>query len=509
MRLTNPILPGFHPDPSCIRVGEAFYLVTSTFQYFPGVPVFRSRDLVNWERIAHCLTRDSQLPLRSAAPSGGIYAPTIRFHDGRFYMVTTNVTEGGNFYVHADDPAGEWSDPVFVDRPGIDPSLLFDDDGTVYFTNQGEGGIHQAEIDIATGRLLTEPRMIWEGTGGAFPEGPHLYRIDGRYYLLIAEGGTHAGHMVTLARSDDPWGPFEPCPHNPILSHRHRGAHPISATGHAELVRAGDGSWWMVFLGIRLRGAQWPHVHYLGRETFLAPVRWTDDGWPVVGDAGTVEPEMDVDLLAEQRPRPAVERDGFDTPRLDPCWNFIRNPDPAAYSLTDRPGRLRLIGSTTTLDEPTGCPTFVGRRQEEFDCVAETRLEFSPTAEGDLAGLAVLMDERHHYDLAVARRDGRREVIVHRRIGDLRAVVARRRIPDEGPVTLRVACADDVYTFSAAPDGEEPAPLATGAARYLSTETAGGFTGVYLGLYAVAGAADSPCVADFGSFELRRDAPSA
>src|SRR5215217_6358467 len=251
MRFTNPILPGFHPDSSICRAGDDYYLVTSSFEYTPGVPIFHSRDLVHWRQIGHCLTRPSQLPLPLQQPSLGIFAPTIRHHDGVFSMVTTNLdqlisTEGrqGSFYVTTDDPAGEWSESVWVDQGGIDPSLLFDDDGRVYLSSThnpraadpDEGstepgwGIQQSEVDIKTGRLLTEPRLIWTGTGGSHPEGPHLYKIAGRYYLMIAEGGTEYGHMETIARSHTPWGPWEACRHNPILSHRSYHS-PIQATG--------------------------------------------------------------------------------------------------------------------------------------------------------------------------------------------------------------------------------------------------------------------------------------
>ena len=179
----NPVIPGFHPDPSVVRVGKDYYLVTSTFEFFPGVPVFHSRDLVHWRPIGYTLDRDSQLPLEGVRPSGGIFAPTIRYHDGTFYMVTTNVTAGGNFYVTAEDPAGPWSEPVWVrGHGGIDPSLFFDDDGTVYLHSTGgapgapsERGIHQSTIDLATGELLSAPRFVWGGTGGRYPEGPHMY----------------------------------------------------------------------------------------------------------------------------------------------------------------------------------------------------------------------------------------------------------------------------------------------------------------------------------------------
>ena len=287
---TNPIIPGFYPDPSVCRVGEDYYLVTSTFEFFPGVPVFHSRDLVHWEQIGHCLTRPSQLPLQDAEPSGGIYAPTIRYHDGLFYMVTTNVTCGGNFYVTATDPAGEWSDPIYVDQGGIDPSLFFDDDGKVYFVSNGDGCMSLCEIDPATGVKLAPTVKTWTGMGGRYPEAPHLYKINGMYYMMIAEGGTEYGHMETIARSASPYGPWEPSPRNPILTNRNTTMDmPIQATGHADLVQTQNGDWYAVFLAFRMTQG---YFHHLGRETYLAPVVW-EDGFPYIG---TCPLEGDVNL---------------------------------------------------------------------------------------------------------------------------------------------------------------------------------------------------------------------
>ena len=320
---SNPVIAGFYPDPSVCRVSDDFYLATSSFEYFPGVSIFHSRDLVHWRQVGHALTRNSQVKI--VGSSAGIYAPTLRHHSGRFYMTTTSIGGGGNFYVWTDDPAGEWSEPNWVDQGGIDPSLLFDN-GAVYFTSEGGDGIQQCEIDIETGRRLSESRVIWPGTGGRNPEAPHLYKIYGLYYLMIAEGGTEYGHMETIARSDSPWGPFEPCPHNPILTHRNRSGHPIQATGHADLVQVQDGSWWAVFLGTRPAPNVYPPWHNRGRETFLAPVAWTEEGWPTIGNAGTVELIMDAPAIPSQPWSPEPERDDFSGNRLALAWNFRGNP---------------------------------------------------------------------------------------------------------------------------------------------------------------------------------------
>lgn len=493
MKFTNPVIPGFHPDPSVCRVGEEYYLVTSSFEYFPGVPIFHSRDLVHWRQIGHCLTRPSQLELGELPSSAGIFAPALRYHAGTFYMVTTLVGGKGHFYVHTQDPAGEWSEPVWVDVRedlgfSIDPSLFFDDDGAVYFSCTGPGQqIYQFEIDIATGELRSRPRLIWSGLGGKYPEGPHLYKINDQYYLLAAEGGTEYGHMVTIARAASPYGPFESCPHNPILTHRSTDL-PIQATGHADLIQAHDGSWWLVCLGVRPVG--YPPVYHLGRETFLAPVEWTADGWPVVGDNGRIALDMDADGLPVHTWPAAPQRDDFDGANLAMVWNTRRNLAPEYWSLSERPGWLRVTGSSVTLDD-VGATTFVGRRQQHFECQVAAHLDFQPVAEGQEAGLTVLMNEKHHYDLAVRWQDDAREVIVRRRIGSLVSVVARKTVPP-GPLTLRIDAGREWVTFSVDIQGEEPVVLASGETRYLSTEVAGGFTGVYFGMYAQ-GSGDQPC----------------
>lgn len=493
----NPVISGFYPDPSVCRVGEDYYLVTSTFEYFPGVPVFHSRDLVHWQQIGHCLTRDSQLPLQGATPNtGGIYAPTLREHQGIFYMVTTNVSHGWNFYVTATDPAGPWSEPIYVDQGGIDPSLFFDDDGTVYFCSNAGGGISTSTIDIASGQRLTEPRLVWLGTGGRWAEAPHLYKINGQYYLMIAEGGTEYGHMETIARSDSPWGPFTPCPHNPILSHRNRGADPVQGTGHADLIQAHDGSWWLVCLAFRIFDGNY---HHLGRETFLAPVQWTADGWPIVGDHGAITLHVDAPTLPlEPWPLPAV-RDEFTA--TTPClqWNYLRNPYRDDYTLTARPGWLRLRGSALTLDA-VDSPTFLGRRQQHPACRVATLLDFTPDADGEEAGLTVYMGAGHHYEVGVMQEDGQRTAFLRRRIGDLVAVTARQPVPD-GPLVLQITAEPECYTFAVGAPDAAPTVLGTGQTRHLSSEVAGGFTGVYFGLYATGTGHRSTAPADFDWFD--------
>lgn len=503
----NPILRGFNPDPSICRVGGDYYVATSTFEYFPGVPIHHSKDLVSWRLIGHALTRRSQLELDGARSSQGIYAPTLRYHGGTFYLVTTNMSSGGSFYVTARDPAGPWSEPVWLKEPVLtmDPSLYFADDGTVYYTRHGagrNGGIYQAELDLAQGRLKSEPRQIWAGTGGIWPEGPHLYRVHDHYYLLISEGGTSYDHSLTVARSRSPWGPFEPCPHNPIFTHRDRPGSPIQALGHADLVQTPDGHWFCVLLGIRPSGER---VHHLGRETFLAPVTWSADGWPVINGGEPLEPMTSAPGLPPSAPWPAQPaRDDFAEPELDRRWSFLRNPSEASWSLGERSGFLRLHGSAVSLDD-VGSPTFVGRRQEHLSARASTSLDFTPQAPGQHAGLTLRADELNHYDLAISSVQGRRVLELHTRVAGHTTLVAREPL-GEGAVVLGVDARPDRYELWFERDGGARHTLGAAPTRPLSSEQAGGFTGVHLGLFAVStGAASADAAAaspaDFDWFE--------
>ena len=499
MKIINPIIPGFHPDPSVCRVGGDYYLVNSTFEYFPGVPIHHSRDLVNWRLIGHCLTRESQLALHGVPASDGIYAPTIRHHRGRFYVVTTNIRGGGNFLVHAENPAGPWSEPVWLAQRGIDPSLWFAADGRVFLTSNGTNwarvrGLYQCEIDPRTGEQLTETRFLWPGTGGAYPEAPHLFERGGYYYLVAAEGGTAEGHIVTMARSRDPYGPFESCPRNPVLSHRSLMGD-LHATGHADFFEDDRGGWWAVFLGIRYGEHGW---HHLGRETFLAPVEWDTDGWPVVNRGCSVTLEMEIDRAIEPHPWPAAAvRDDFDAPELSPVWVHLRNPRPGSFSLAARPGFLRLHGSSVPLDEPAN-PSCILRRVQHMDFTAHALLD-AGEHEPEEVGLTVLIDHRHRADLVVRRREGRREAVLRRRIGPATWEGAALPVPG-GPLTLEITGSPRACRFVVTA-GDFRAGLGEHETRYLSTEVSGGYTGAMIGPFAFS--SSSGGYADFDWFDYR------
>jgi xylan 1,4-beta-xylosidase len=492
---SNPVIPGFHPDPSVCRVGDEYFLVTSTFTYFPGVPIFRSTNLVDWQQIGNVLDRREQLDLRAThgATSLGVFAPTLRHHAGRFWMITTVCTlDAGlrNFFVTADDPAGEWSEPVFVDVLGIDPDLAWDDDGNCWL-HTALGSVSRSRIDDRTGEVLDAPVVTWSGTGLQFPEAPHLLRRGQHWYLLIAEGGTERGHAVSIARGPSPTGPWESGPHNPIISHRSTDR-PIQNTGHADLVEAPDGSWWMVLLATR-PGGMTPRFQVLGRETFLAPVDWVGD-WPVVGE---LLPDMEVRPPGDDVSPVDGGRDDFDATTWDPRWLAIRAPIAEHASLTERPGWLTLHGTDSLEDHE---PAFVGRRQQHPECRVRALVDAGDATE---AGLTVWMDDRAHYDVALM---GER-IVVRARIGPLAHELAHEAAPP-GPVVLEVRTElqesgnePDLVTLGYEHRGELVA-LVTLPGRYLSTEVAGGFTGRVIGMFAVGG------TAAFDWFEVQDGGPT-
>lgn len=479
----NPVIRGFNPDPSICRVNEDFYLVTSSFEYFPGLPIYHSKDLVNWEQIGHCLTRDSQLQLRNAPASGGLFAPSIRYHDGLFYVICTNVSDKGNFYCTAKNPAGPWSDPIWVDIKSIDPDIFWDEDGKSYFVTQGDEGIRVTEIDTKTGALRSDEKLVWAGTGGRFPEAPHLYKKDGYYYLLLGEGGTEYAHSASIGRSRSIWGPYESCPLNPILSHSNRmgQGNEIQGVGHADLIQAADGSWWTVFLGFRVT-QRYSYFHVLGRETFMAPVSWPTNGWPQINGNGTIQVAMDVTTLPRYPfPKPMV-RDDFAGEKLGLQWQYLRNPNSSKYSLSFRKGALCMYTSPTTLDQ-TQPLSFIGRRQTEHNFQAGTSLELSADTDTEEAGITLLQTNSHHYDFFL-RRKGKAYVLQLRAaVGSLKYIVAETDI-STNKIALSVKGTALSYEFGFVnPKSGLYEVMGNLDTRYLSTEVAGGFTGVMIGLY--------------------------
>lgn len=488
----NPILPGMHPDPSICRVGNDYYLINSSFRWFPGIPIYHSRDLVNWEQLGHVLTRKSQLNLDKGS---GIFASTIRYNNGKFYVISTNRRNGDNFIVTAENPAGPWSDPVWIAMDGADPSLYFED-GKAYVTTCVKEGILQAAIDIKTGRLLSDKKIIWKGTGGRDPEGPHLYKFNNRYYLMIAEGGTGYGHKITIAVSDAMWGPFAACPDNPILTQdKHSSqSNPLQGAGHGDIVQAADGSWWMVFLAFR----PYSGTHPLDRETCLTPFTWNNMGWPVIPNNGTAMIDNHVATLPLFPYKQQDTCDSFSAHKLSPVWNFLGNPVDGSWSLQAHDGYLRIYGQRGNLDS-SQAPQMLVRRVTSFSCQASTELLFNPVNANEEAGLTVYQSAAGHYDCFVRKRNGMREAVLRIVLGHIH-YEQKSVLLLPGPVQLQVTAAHGLYTFSISQKGRSTF-MGDADIRFLSQEVAGGWLGAHLGVYAAGNEKESTTPADFNWFE--------
>ena len=482
MRYTNPIVKGFYPDPSVCEANGKYYLVCSSFQYFPGVPLFESEDLVNWKQIGHVLTRKSQVMLDGVRSSGGVFAPTIRYYDGRFYMTTNNNSTNENFYVYTDDIYGEWSDPVNVEMDGIDPSLYFENGRAYYMTNghddAGNAGIVQCEIEIATGKKLTESRVIWQGSGGRYLESPHLYKINGTYYVMAAEGGTEYGHMVTYAKSDSVWGPFEPYAKNPVLTNRNKAPYLIQAIGHGDLICDRYGDWHILCLGFRQIDI-WQPCHHLGREVFLMPVQFGKDGWFTAGLDGTADESYEIQSEAGcvQQEKKCYT---FENTPWNLDWCYMRHPHPENYECGEN--SLVLHGTSVTLDG-VDSPTFTGLRQRDFsmELKCEVALE-EPQSEVE-AGVTMYMTEDEHYDIAVRRTKEGCEAVLKLNIGGIKHL--QNRIALEGDHAELIVRADRLQYHFFVKTAQGEVELGSAFTKYLSSEVASGFTGVVMGLYAI------------------------
>lgn len=522
--IKNPLLPGFYPDPSIVRVDNDFYMVTSSFSYFPGVPVFHSKDLANWEQIGHVLDRPSQLEVNADRISGGIYAPTIRYHEGTFYVITTNTSHGGNFIVTAKKPEGPWSEPHWIEgAPGIDPSLFWDDDGKAYYTgtfSEGDGyhcKIWMSEIDLQNFTLVGEKKNIWAGAMAKawYPEAPHIYKKDGWYYLMIAEGGTAYYHSVTIARSKDIWGDYIGYDGNPIMTHRHLGMQAeITSTGHADMVELKDGSWYMVMLASRPYGG---YHNNMGRETFIAPVIW-QNGWPVVcPGTGKLSWSYPAANLAEAPVSEIPEKDDFDGEKLQYQWNFLGTPQEGIVSLSDSLLKIRTVARPMEPAEGMGAVGFVGRRQQHMKFNVQTYMTFSPE-ENQTAGLILLQNNYHSLRLEMARQNGRRilRVVKGSIVKENEIIFHNMRANEELPYSkeiygeiewneesvileLRVDMQNAMFVVSGK-DGREHTLAENVDCSFMGSETAGGFVGAYIGMFASGNGKDDDNYAAFDYF---------
>jgi xylan 1,4-beta-xylosidase len=487
VKYPNPLIPGFNPDPSIVKVGDDYYLATSTFEYLPGIPVYHSKDLIHWELIGHVATRTEQVG-PNAPTNLGIWAPTIRYRDGNFYVVVTDAMGRGTLIFTATNPAGPWSDGIVTDIQGIDPDLAWDENGTPYMTFSGlilDGeeigthlGIQQARIDLETGKLLEEVRSIWSGVGGMFPEAPHLYKIGEYWYLMIAEGGTERGHAVSVARATHIEGPFEAAPHTPILTARGT-IRPVQNTGHADLFQTPDGGWAMVLLGVRTRGMT-RQFSSLGRETFISEITWKD-GWP------HAEPVHLNDIL-----EPPVFHDDFTSEELNLEWISLRQL-PTDVAKRDIDGVV-LTANGQGLGDIN--PAWIGRRQRRLDGIV-----YADMTVNGAGGISLRYDEVAHYDLEL--RDGQLlarfnvSSIVHEVVAVGFDATAASQASGSIRLYMEFKPAGQAFT----PEGQSSDFIGLGwvdldgvrhevasfDGRFLSNEVTTSFTGRVVGVYCVAG----------------------
>ena len=515
-QVKNPILPGFYPDPSICRVGNDYYLVNSTFSFFPGVTVFHSNDLVHWKQIGHVLTRPSQLNLTHQGISEGIYAPALHFNNGTFYMITTLIGGGGNFFVTATNPAGPWSDPVWLHEiDGIDPSFFFDDNGKSYILNNGpapdnkpsyEGhrAIYLQEFDLKTNHL-TGPRK-WVINGGTdlsrkpiWIEGPHLYKKNGYYYLMAAEGGTGEDHSEVIFRSKEIFGPYEGFPGNPILTQRDlpvNREHPVTSAGHADLVQTPEGNWYAVFLACQPYEANY---YNNGRQTFMLPVDWSGE-WPVILPKGkVVAEEFDVPGVTVSPKKTfsaysANWKDDFNTKELGLDWLFIRTPKEKWFEI--KKGSLVMQARKVEITDK-GNPSFIGRRLQHINSEMTTCVELEKGKDME-AGLVAFQNEEHLFMLMLESKDGKYTLSFSApTLKGGMEVFTNSQIKGFNPkksIYLRMKVEGKLLECFYSLNNKDWISCGKGDAKRLSTAVAGGFVGALYGLYAHA---ESPAKAIF------------
>ena len=505
--LVNPILAGFYPDPSIVRVGADYYLVNSTFAYFPGIPVMHSRDLKNWEQVGSVISRPSQLNFLGDRMTRGLFAPAIEFHNGTFYVTCTLIDHRGNFVVTAKNPAGPWSDPTFLPEvKGIDPSLFFEGEKAYVVYNSdppdnkplysGHRTIKVIELDPGKLQTVGEAKIVVNGgvdisKKPVWIEGPHIMQAHGWYYLYAAEGGTSVNHTEVVFRGKSPWGPFVPYEHNPILSQRELPPgrpNPITSAGHAQFVQGPDGQTYAIFLAVR----PYEGNHYnTGRETFIVPVRWEND-WPVMqpGPNG-VQYHYAANFPEVKLPGARPQSGNFAytltfEKQLDPALLFLRTVDSSSFALSKAHGLTLELKPETCAG--LGNPAFIGKRQQHQYCTTETELKFTPKGDAEQAGLVVFQDEQHFYFLSKTTAGGKpvlalMKSTVYPGVTELLAQAPLKSTTAK--VQLRIEAAGDTYIFSYSENGKTWTTLQDKVdARFLSTQTAGGFIGCLIAMYA-------------------------
>ena len=524
----NPIITGGYPDPSICRVGDDYYIVNSSFEYFPGLPIHHSKDLVNWELVGYGLHRPEQCTgvnnLVDVQQRGGIHAPTIRHHNGLFYIITTNVyspanrdepTKFINFIITAENIEGPWSEPhVLEGAPGIDPDIYFDEDGTVWYAGThapenpnfpGEGEIWLQQIDLENWALTGERHYLWRGAcRGTWAEGPHLYKRDDRYYLMIAEGGTSFNHGVMVAVSDDITGPYISNARNPILTTRHLSYdYWVNSTGHADMIELPDGRWYMVCLGIR---GDEERRSNMGRETHLLPVNWEREPfewksvkheWPVAApQTGRVERVNSLPYTGKVQHRNDAFADNFDSPNLDLEWNFRRVPLEGTHSLSARRGYLRLFLKPERISLRGRCSQ-MGFRQKESDFEYTASMAFVPGKNGEEAGISIFQQDDNYINFVVSLQNDNPvlHLVVKERAKEV-AIVGTQIVEGyAGKILLKVISSKGKYHYRYSLDGGQKYHhfAATPSNLLLSH----GYTGAYLGVIGTSNGAETQTYADF------------
>lgn len=509
----NPILAGFYPDPSICRVDNDYYLVTSSFTYFPGIPIFKSQDLVNWKQIGHVITRDDQADFSNFDISRGLFAPTIRYHNGVFYVICTNVSQGGNFIVTAKDPAGEWSEPIWIPEiDGIDPDLFFDEDGKVYIAHNGpppnnitkhdgHRAIYIWEYDLDNQKIASSQKLLIDGGTDmakkpVWIEAPHIIKKDSYYYLICAEGGTSTDHSEVVFRSKNIYGPYESFESNPILTQRHLSEslpNRITSTGHADFVETQNGDWWAVYLGCRPYEGNYYNT---GRETFMLPVTWKD-GWPIVENGNEPHPFVhkrpDLPLAPSSEKTVALSgnfeiQEDFDKDDLDLYWTFLRTPKGNWVTLKD--GKLLLKPRTETIRDKAS-PSFIARRQQHLVFETSTKFTFTPINANQTAGLVAFQNDNHYIMIGKRlNKDGIAEVFVERaslKDNDGIPTILNTQILDKDSKDLfvKIEGKNRFYSFYYKTTEAENWNLLSENvdAVNLSTEEAQGFVGTMLAMY--------------------------
>ncbi len=518
----NPILAGYYPDPSICRAGDDYYIVNSSFAYYPGLPLFHSKDLLNWKQIGYAMNRPEQLNLDSAGVSRGLFAPAISYHDGTFYIVCTEVSKLGNFVITAKDPQGPWSNPVRLPQVnGIDPSLFFDDNGKAYIVfnsippgnislHDGHRTIRMFEFDPVNLKVMGEEKLLINGGTDmakkpVWIEGPHFIKKDGWYYLICAEGGTGYNHSEVVFRSKSPEGPFTSYEKNPILTQRHldpNRKNPVTTTGHADFVEGKDGQWWGIFLGCRPYEGDFYNT---GRETFMAPVVWKE-GWPEFELGGDeVKYSYPIQAVADTKKEPFngnyIFRDDFNSTDLNIRYQFLRTVRTQWYNLTDQPGSLTLSLRPETC-AGKGNPSFVGFHQPHLKGHAATALQFIPKAENEKAGLLLFQNEKTFYYLCKSVKDGKPVVELYKGTELVNSKPLNGKISKD--VYFKIEAAADKYSFwYATKKGKWQLMQDAVDAKYLSTKSAGGFVGCIYSMYATSGGKDSDNSAAYDWFEVK------